>query len=111
MSINNLVKESLDSLFELNAFEKRAYRGDLSSSASSRGYTQSAGRDYRTILHGQQHGAHQLGKSGYGQDGARKVMAHQINKSLGPSKWYDSINPVRHFRTAAAGFNSGKSGR
>ena len=110
-NINEMVCEALDDLFELNAFEKRAYRGDLSSAASKRGFSSGAGRSPLSLGIGMANNPHITSKDGFQQG---KAVAAHLTKSSGADKlsfgqrW---LNPVRAYRGNMAGYHGMKSGR
>ena len=110
--INQMVLEALDSLFELNAFEKHAYRGDLSSAASKRGFDAGAGRSFKSMVSGAYRGGINQGMSGKSPSEVGKTSFNQFKKSMDANSlsWKDKFSPVRNFRSgmALAHSNSGR---
>lgn len=109
--INPMVLEALEDIFEMNAFEKRAYRGDLSSADSKRGFSSGAGRSPQTLGVGMANNPHIVSKDGYQQGkafGAHFAKSSGIDKMSFGQRW---LNPVRAYRGNMAGYHGIKSGR
>ena len=106
MNINDLVAESL--MYELNTFEKKAFGGHLSSSATYRGFKEKAGRSYGRLTYGTSHGTANLAHSGKSYDEISNITKHQANKSIGADKmnWKQKLNPIRNYKSGKAAFNS-----
>ena len=112
-NINQMVCEALVfDIFEMNAFEKHAHRGDLSSAASKKGFTSGAGRSLGTMIKGTYMGGAHLASQGKNPSEASKTMFHQAKKTLGVDNMSSKakLNPASDFRAGMASLHS-NSGR